>query len=76
VFLQRKFEEAYGQNKLLKPEQVAAIQMKEGIYLEFSGQANCDLVAKSLENVPSGIRLLNLQEDESHIEKAVVGLTC
>jgi hypothetical protein len=72
AFLQRKFDEAYKQNKLLKPEQVAAIQMKEGIYLEFSGQANCELIAKSLENVPSGIRLLNLQEDENNIEKALV----
>jgi hypothetical protein len=72
ALLQRKFEEAYRQNNLLKPEQVAAIQMKEGIYLEFSGQADCDLAAKSLENVPSGIRLLKLQKDETHIEKALV----
>ena len=66
TFLKKKFEEAYRQNQKLTQRQVAAIKYKEGIYLEFSGQENYDLVVKSLENVREGIRLLNVHRDEEN----------
>lgn len=62
-FLKRKFERAYAENKTLTQKQVAAIKYKEGIYLEFAGQQNHDLVIKSLENIRAGIRLLNVRTD-------------
>jgi hypothetical protein len=70
--LRREFNAAYEQNEQLKANQVAAVRMKDGIYLEFSGQEKCDLVAKSLENIQSGIRLLNLREDEKHVVRATI----
>lgn len=73
TFLKKKFEEAYKQNQKLTQRQVAAIKYKEGIYLEFSGQENHDLVVKSLESVREGIRLLNVHRDEeSETVKATV----
>lgn len=72
-YLKRRFEEAYAENKSLAQQQVAAIRYKEGVYLEFSGQENSDLVVKSLENVLSGIRLLNVRTDaEDNKVKATV----
>ncbi len=63
-FLKRKFEEAYKQNQELTQRQIAAIKYKEGVYLEFSGKENHDLVVKSLENIREGVRLLNVHMDE------------
>ena len=37
---------------------------RDGIYLEFQGKAGYQLVTKSLENLPSGIRLLNVREEK------------
>jgi len=62
-YLKQRFVEAYAQNKNLMSHQVAAIRYKEGVYLEFSGQENYDLIVKSLENVRTGIRLLNVRTD-------------
>lgn len=73
VVLTRKFAEAYEQNKNLNADQVAAIRYKNGVYLEFSGQVNHDLVVKSLENVSTGIRLLNVQpRSEDGVIKATI----
>ena len=33
---------------------------RDGVYIEFEGAADCDLVTKSLENLKVGIRLLNV----------------
>jgi len=72
-YLKRKFEEVYAQNRNLTQQQVAAIRYKEGVYLEFSGQENHDLLVKSLENVRSGIRLLNVRTDsEDNTIKATI----
>mgnify|MGYP000861546778 FL=1 len=72
-YLKHKFEEAYAQNNGLAPQQVAAIRYKEGVYLEFSGQQNYDLIVKSLENIRAGIRLLNVRTDtEDNTIKATV----
>lgn len=61
-FLKRKFKEAYTQS--LTQNQVAAIQYKEGTYLEFSSAQRHDLIVKSLENLTLGIRLLNVRTAE------------
>lgn len=55
AFLKGKFKEAYRQNQDLTQRQVAAIKYKEGIYLEFSGKENHDLVVKSLDNIREGV---------------------
>ncbi|MFR8745526.1 hypothetical protein [Gemmiger formicilis] len=52
-------------------KQVAAIRHKEGIYLEFSGAAGYDLCTKSLENYSSGIRLLNVREENGTVKATV-----
>lgn len=43
------------------PEQVAAIKAKEGCYFDISGLKGKELVIKSLEAIPSGIRVCNVQ---------------
>ena len=55
----------------LTQKQVAAIRHKEGIYLEFSGAAGYDLCTKSLENYSSGIRLLNVREENGTVKATV-----
>lgn len=66
AFLKGKFEEVYKQNQELTQRQIAAIKYKEGIYLEFSGKENHDLVVKSLDNIHEGVRLLNVHMDEEN----------
>ena len=71
AFIQRKLQECYTNS--LTQRQVAAIRYKEGTYLEFSSAKGHDLAIKSLESRKSGIRLLNVREDEeSDIVKATV----
>lgn len=59
-FISRKLQESRAQD--LTQRQVAAIRYKEGLYLEFSGAAQCDLAIKQLENLQKGIRLLNVKK--------------
>lgn len=61
AYLTKRFQVVHEQS--LTQKQVAAIRYKEGVYLEFTGAAGCDLSYKSLEDVRSGIRLLNVRED-------------
>ncbi len=70
-YLKRSFKEAYNQNRRLAQQQVAAIRYKKGVYLEFSGQRNHDLVVKSLENTREGIRLLNVRIDDDTTKATV-----
>lgn len=71
AFIQRKLQECYTNS--LTQRQVAAIRYKEGTYLEFSSAKGHDLAIKSLESRKSGIRLLNVREDEENdIIKATV----
>lgn len=70
-FVKRRLQECYAAS--ITQKQAAAIRYKEGIYLEFSSARGHDLVIKSLENRISGIRLLNVHEDEEQaITKATV----
>lgn len=55
----------------LTQEQVAAIHYRDGMYLEFSGAQNYDLAVKSLENISSGIRLLNVKNEDDTIKATV-----
>ena len=57
-------------NQVLSQKQVAAIKMK-GMYAEFSGMQNFELVTKSLENRRSGIRLLNVQNVDGCMKATV-----
>jgi subtilisin family serine protease len=68
-FISKQLKTAMNQSYTQK--QVAAIRYKEGTYLEFVGQTGCDLASKSLENLPNGIRLLNIR-CENEIIKATV----
>ena len=64
-------EESTHQTSELTQEQIAAIHCKDGMYLEFSGAQNCDLAFKSLENLPKGIRLLNVKNVTEEIKATV-----
>lgn len=70
-YLKRRFEEAYANDRKLTQRQVAAIRYKKGIYMEFAGQQNHDLVIKSLENISVGIRLLNVRKDDNVLKATV-----
>jgi len=49
-----------------------SLPTRNGVYLEFKSQADADLVTKSLENIRSGIRLLNVKEVEQAGAKIIV----
>ena len=57
-----QFNEAKAQFQNYTPEQVAAISYNTGVYVEFSGAEQCDLVTKSLEDNRQGIKLLNVRD--------------
>ena len=68
-FITRKLNECRQQD--LTQKQVAAIRHKEGTYLEFIGVENHDLRIKSFDNYTSGIRLLNVREDNGTTKATV-----
>ncbi|MBN2018996.1 MAG: S8 family peptidase [Sedimentisphaerales bacterium] len=49
-----------------------SLPCRTGVYLEFKSQADFDLVTKSLENIRSGIRLLNVKEVRQGVSKEIV----
>jgi len=55
----------------LTQKQIAAIKYKDGIYLEFTGQKEHELMFNSLEYIPSGIRLLNAKKDNEVMHATV-----
>jgi hypothetical protein len=73
--IQRQIEICQEQTKEQKradsSKQIAAIKHKNGMYLEFSGEVGCELATKSLENRTSGIRLLNVREEDQVIKATV-----
>ena len=75
AFISRKIQECQRESKSetspLTQEQVAAIHYKDGMYLEFSGAQNFDLATKSLENLSSGIRLLNVKSEDDVIKATI-----
>lgn len=69
-----QFKEAQKKFDAYSPHQVAAISYNAGTYIEVSGAQNYELITKSLENIQSGIRLMNVRkvivgtQDEKSIE--------
>jgi hypothetical protein len=64
-WLQNRFEEIWQESTSRQEERVAAsVPTRNGVYVEFSGQPGAPLKMQSLENIPSGIRLLNIREKE------------
>lgn len=60
-FLKREFKKLWKQSeKSNENRQVKALPFKKGHYLEFRSKTGYDLVTKSLEDIKSGIRLLNI----------------
>lgn len=68
-YVRRKYDAVV--REALSQKQVAAIKMK-GMYAEFTSMQNFELVTKSLENRPSGIRLLNVQITDDGFTKATI----
>ena len=63
--LLNQFKDIWSQKEELNQNRTAEkIAMREGTYLSFTSAVNCDLITKSLENIKSGIRLLNVKQEE------------
>ena len=72
AYIQRKLSACYAAHALTQ-RQAAAIRYKNGLYLEVSGAAGCDLASEALENHKQGIRLVNIRTDmQTQTEKAIV----
>lgn len=69
LFIERQLRKC--QEEAQSRKQVAAIRYKDGLYLEFSGEAGMELKTESLENIRQGIRLLNIRMEED-VTKATV----
>jgi len=63
--LLKKFSEIFAEKeKLEQNNEIAEIKTKNGTYLTFTSAINCDLFTKSLEDLRTGIRLLNVKEEK------------
>lgn len=69
VYVRQQIENCKQQS--LTQKQVAAIQYKCGMYLEFSGEENYELATKSLENRQQGVRLLNVRTEDGIVKATV-----
>src|SRR5690625_4145971 len=70
-FIQQKIKNSY--ERSTEQKRVAAIRYKDGTYLEFSSESGFDLALQRLENIPQGIRILNVREElENNITRATV----
>ncbi len=63
AFLRRRLDAAWQAND---DRQAVFHADRHGIYLDFVSEPGFDLVVKSLENLRSGIRLLNVRDDAVH----------
>ncbi|MBN2180426.1 MAG: S8 family peptidase [Sedimentisphaerales bacterium] len=71
--LMSQFENAWSSARQTVEQRTAvSLPTKSGIYLEFKSQADADLVIQSLENIQSGIRLLNVKEIDQADAKVIV----
>jgi len=62
--IRSRLEQAWqDQARTAQERSAVSLPVKEGMYLEFRNQAAHDLIIWSLENLPSGIRLLNVKQD-------------
>ncbi|HHV36115.1 MAG TPA: S8 family peptidase [Syntrophomonadaceae bacterium] len=62
-YLQKQFEISWKSGEE-ENKKVASISNRNGIYLEFRGKKEYELVTKSLENVSQNVRLCNVKEIE------------
>lgn len=63
--LRRALDTAWRQARLLnKHRKAVALPTRDGVYLEFQGKADYDVVIRSLEDRRSKIRLLNVREEK------------
>ncbi|MHB1484953.1 MAG: S8 family peptidase [Saccharofermentanales bacterium] len=69
-YIKSQFERAWENSRLIESKSVAAIKVKDGMYIEFKSALNNELSTKSLENISQGIRLLNVREEKT--EKGIV----
>jgi hypothetical protein len=61
----------FASNSDLTEDQIKAIRSKKGQYLSFTGVKNKELATKSLENIPSGIRLLTVKVEDKTTQATV-----
>lgn len=61
-YLQNKLSTVWDEHRNMVTERTAiSLPTRKGTYIEFRGATNNDLIYKSLENINSGIRLLNVR---------------
>lgn len=64
-WLQNRFEQIWNESiNIGEIRRASSIPSRNGVYVEFAGQPGSPLKTQSLENNPSGIRLLNIREKE------------
>ena len=72
-FLKEKFEALWEQAKKEEDNRKAiSLPVREGFYIAFKSKAGFDLITKSLENIKSGVRLLNVRKEGQDQEKITV----
>lgn len=73
--LLNEFHKAQKEFNAFLPEKTLAKSFNDGLYVEFSGADNCELITGSLENESQGIKLLNVRNvcsESKNITKATV----
>lgn len=73
--LLNEFHKAQKEFNAFLPEKTLAKSFNDGLYVEFSGADNCELIAGSLENERQGIKLLNVRNvcsESKNFTKATV----
>jgi hypothetical protein len=62
AYLRNRFERAW---QHISDRTAVTVIERQGLYLEFAGEPGFDLVTKGLENIRSGVRLLNVRKEGS-----------
>jgi len=65
-YLQKRFKEAWDSEE---QRQAVSVAMRKGTYIEFVSEPGFELTLSGLENIRSGIRLLNIQRHLSELNK-------
>lgn len=72
-YIYKQFEKAWEQaQKENDARRAVSALSRDGIYLEIKGKAGYELITKSLEYGPGGIRLANIKTDENDVVAATV----
>jgi hypothetical protein len=62
-YLQQRLQKTWAEFDLMRQRQAVAHVERHGAYIEFVSEPGFDLMIKSLEHQPSGIRLYNVRKD-------------